>query len=399
MPFVVLSFCVLILLASGWICARWNWAETWQASIAAGASAGLLAGCLIYNFFGVFWFGVVGHAGILANAYSQVNEAQGTRIVVEALINTNRLIYINFVWCVLACVALGMLGGFASAMIDSQDRWGRSPRHPEGWLFRLPAYLLIFFGFVNLIITIAVMELLTDKLMNTLTQMNEMYGFALMESFDKTDFLQFNYLVGWSFMILPVGLIIGWFIRFLRHGGSLNLSSITGLATMVIALLAIMFFISPGIFTSWAVTSTFITSLLGAAVLAIWVGLMTRDEAEGFPYHTSDWVGYLFGYGILGSTQIIMGSVAFALPVTLIGIINIGHLVTGKIVDPAPVDQVSQYFGLQTGVAFGTILVSAVIALITVNLVSFFRSFFDIREIYLPREDKALELERKGDYQ
>jgi len=393
---VTLAFCILILFVAGWVSARWNWANTWQSSIAAGASSGLLAGFLIYDIFGVFWFGVIGHTELLGSAFTPMDEAHGIRIIVDALINTNRLVYINFIWCVLACVSLGMLGGFVSALVDIKDRWGRSPRHPEGWLFRIPAYLLVFFGFLNLIVTVAVMELMTEKLMNTLVQMKDSYGFFLFESFDKTDFLLFNYLVGWSFMMLPLGLIIGWFIRFFRQGGKLDLSSITWLSIMAVVLIAILIFISPELFSTWAVSLAFLISLVGTAGISAWVGWMTRDESEGFPYHSSDWVGYLAGYGIMGATQIIMGSVAYALPVALLGITNVGHLAAGKAVEQYPAELVRRLYELMSGVTFGLIVVCAIIALITVNLVTFFRNFFDIREVYPSHSENDSHIDETG---
>jgi sorbitol-specific phosphotransferase system component IIC len=251
----------------------------------------------------------------------------------------------------------------------------------------------MFFGFINLIITIAVMELFTDRLMNTAIQMNEHYGIALSNTFDKADLLQFTYLVGWSFAFLPAGMIAGWFIRLYRQSGGLPYWSITGLVLLLASLLTIIFFISPGMFSSRVTSSALVIALMVAIVLAALVGLMTRDEAEGFPYHNSDWFGYLIGYMILGGTQVVMGVVAFALPATLIGIVNIPHLINGEFVDQAPVNQVSTYFGVQTAVTAAAMLLTAVFALIIVNLVSFSRSFLDIRETYHPLEDDYRELE------
>lgn len=391
-PTVVFVFCGLILLASGWVAARWSWANTWHTSAAYGTSTGLLAGCLIYDFIGVYWFSVQSNSEILKNYYNPITEAQGTRILVESLIKTEMTLYPNFIWCVLICATLGALGGFASA-IDLKDRWGTHPRNPAGWLFRLPAYLLMFSGILNLIVTIAVMETFTDKLLNTIVQMKQKYGIELEHILNKTDFLQFNYLVCWFFAILPAGIIVGWFIRLYRRGGSLNLLSITGVVIMFVSILLIIWFVAPGMFSPQVISAAMAMALAIAALLATWVGVMTRDESEGFPYHSSDWVGYLIGYGILGGTQIIMGVVAFSLPAALIGIINIPHLITGGIVDKNPVSQVTYLFGIQIWAAIASMAVSAVIALIIVNLVSFIRGAFDIRETYHPQESSEYEID------
>ena len=48
----VVAFCGLVIFVFGWIAARWNWSENWRASLISGGGAGLLAGCLIYDFIG-----------------------------------------------------------------------------------------------------------------------------------------------------------------------------------------------------------------------------------------------------------------------------------------------------------------------------------------------------------
>jgi hypothetical protein len=227
-----------------------------------------------------------------------------------------------------------------------------------------------------------VMETLTDKMLNTIVKMKETYGIELEHGFNKIDLLQSNYLVGWLFAILPVGFIVGWFIRLYRHGGSLDLSSITSLMIMFVFILLVIWFISPDIFSSQVTRLTMAIALVIAAVFAAWTGFMTKDESEGFPYHSSDWIGYLIGYGILGGTQIMMGAPALSLPVALIGIVNIPHLITSGVVDKNPVSQVIYLFGIQSGATFAAMFVSALIALIIVNLVSFLRGVFDIREKY-----------------
>jgi hypothetical protein len=162
---------------------------------------------------------------------------------------------------------------------------------------------------------------------------------------------------------------------------------------MFVSILLIIWFVAPGMFSPQVISAAMAMALAIAALLATWVGLMTRDESEGFPYHSSDWVGYLIGYGILGGTQIIMGVVAFSLPAALIGIINIPHLITGGIVDKNPVSQVTYLFGIQIWAAIASMAVSAVIALIIVNLVSFIRGAFDIRETYHPQESSEYEID------
>lgn len=120
---VVTLFCAVTLFSFGWVAARWNWAETWQASVLAGAGAGTIAGCLAYGMIGIFWYGIQGQSAVLKNFYESVTEAEGTRIVVEAIFLTGHLVYMRFIQSVSACILLGAFGGLASALVDVKDVW------------------------------------------------------------------------------------------------------------------------------------------------------------------------------------------------------------------------------------------------------------------------------------
>jgi len=120
--------------------------------------------------------------------------------------------------------------------------------------------------------------------------------------------------------------------------------------------------------------------------------LMTRDDPGDSPYRSSDWIGFLIGYGILGGTQIVMGAVAFAMPTALIGIVNIPHLVRGEVMDQSPFSQLDSLFHAQARATVAAIIISLIIALIIVTLVSFIRKLFRIREIHQPNENHEQEL-------
>ena len=159
----ILGFCGITIFAFGWVAARWNWAKSWKASFLSGAGVGVLAGCLIYDFIGAFWIGINGQAEILQNFYHPLSEAEGMRILIEAIFKTGSSFYLNFGLIVFACALAGSFGGLASALVDVKDAWGTHPRRPEGWLFRLPAYTLVGSGVLNMIATIAVLQLLWKK--------------------------------------------------------------------------------------------------------------------------------------------------------------------------------------------------------------------------------------------
>jgi len=392
LPFLVMALCGVVLFAAGWVSARWNWANTWQSSIAAGGNAGLLAGFLIYDFFGAIWSCVVGQIEALANIYNQVNEALGARIFITSMFDTNKMIYSNFIWCVLACMAIGMLGGFVSAVIGLNECWGTSPRNPEGWLFRLPVYLLVFFGFLSLTGTFALLGAFMKLMAEVPAGAPDNFVTELLKAIDQPDFMRSTYLVGWYFTILPVALIAGWFIRLVQQGGRITLLSFSGLTLLAATLLVGGWIIAPNMFSLRGVSSTLVLVLMVATFLAGWVGLITRDEAEGFPYHTSDWIGFLLGYGILGGTQVMMGILVYA--VSFVGLtgFHLEHLVGGDVIDPSSIhNYFTRYIMFQSGSVIAAMILSSIIALIIANIVSFSRSFFDIRETYLAQEEEYLE--------
>src|SRR5512138_3275369 len=147
----ILVFCVITLFSFGWVAARWNWGENWQASLQSGAGVGLLAGCIIFDFVGVPWYSLEGQSQILMNSYTPVSKKEGTRIVIEAVMQTGLLLYGNLILVVLVCTVVGGLGGLISALLTRQDFWGKDPRGPADWLFHLNTYLLAILGFLNLI--------------------------------------------------------------------------------------------------------------------------------------------------------------------------------------------------------------------------------------------------------
>jgi hypothetical protein len=373
----VLLFCGVVLFLFGWVAARWNWADRWQRSLQFGAGMGLLAGCLIFDFIGVFWSSIKGQAEILSNFYNPLSEAEGTRILIQAILQTGSLLYVNFVLVVLACILLGGLGGIVSTIVDRKDFWGSDPRNPEGWLFRLPGYLLTLSGFINLIISIAVLSLLHRRMLNTVAQFAEKYETQLDVRFSSQLFQFFSNLAAWLFAFLPFGITWGWTLRRWLVRKKVDVSSAFWILLTAACLWLVSWYIAPDTFRQ-----PLNLLLLGFATLAgAFIGLLTRDRAEGFAYHLSDWVGYSLTYGILGGTQIVMGTLAYGLALALIGVVNIPHLTASGVVDKNPVDQVHSLYTIQSTSAALAILASIVVGLLFASLVSFLRTIFRVKDI------------------
>ncbi len=374
--YIVLSFCALMLFAFGWVAARWNWSGTWQASLNCGAGSGLLAGCLIYNYIGIFISSLHGQAPILQNFYNPLTEAEGTRILLDAMIKTQTLLSSNFIWIILICVCAGALGGLSSA-IDVKDFWGRSPRNPDGWLFRLSAYVMVFWGLLNLLVSVAVLGELGKKLQNTVLQYTEQFDVELGYTFDLEIFLQSTYLIGYLFALIPAGIIAGWFIRLWRLEGK---PRIVPVVLMLIGSCVFIWLISPNALTRIENPTALFVGLISFVIFAFYVGVenIAKDSMGASPYLLADWIGYGIGFGIIGGTQTMACVVSYSISTTMIGVMNIPHLVRGGIVEKSPIDQVIQLYSFQTNASTMIIIVSLVIGLTIALIVSFIRRLFQI---------------------
>lgn len=209
----MLVFCGLTLFAFGWVSARWNWAGNWRDSLLAGAGAGLIAGCLIYDFIGTFHFGLSGQEAVLRAFYTEVDDVTGLTLFVDSITETATQLYFNFLLTVAACALLSAMGGLASA-VDAGDTWGRPPRAPDSWLFRIPAYSLTLTGCLWMIVTIAAFSVLQEVVIDAVVE-NELSGlnsFPVLISFSA-------YSVGWVLIFLPMSVTWGWLLRSWRSAG------------------------------------------------------------------------------------------------------------------------------------------------------------------------------------
>jgi len=291
---------------------------------------------------------------------------------------------------------MGILGGFVSAILRLKERWGTPPRNPEGWLFRLPAYLLMIFGFLSLTGTFALLKAFINLLTEAPVGALDYFFIELINTIEQPEFMRPAYLVGWYFTLLPAGLIVGWFIRLIQDGGKITLSSFSGLTLLVITLMVAGHFIAPGMFSSRSIFLTMVLALLVATLMAGWVGLVMRDESEGFRYHTSDWFGFLLGYGIMGGTQLMMTILVYVISLLGPTFLNIGRLIEGNTLDPSAITKyINRYFIIHGVIVIVAMSITSFIAFIIANLVTFYRSVFDIREVYFTHEDEVVGVDEE----
>jgi hypothetical protein len=381
----ILLLCGFVLFAGGWVVARWNWAENWRRSLQAGSGMGFLAGCLIFDFVNTTWAGVRGHAAIFANFYDTFAPEVGAALLSSAMLQTGKLLYANLFLQLLAGTVLGGLGGIVSNLVDREDRWGSDPRNPQGWLFRMPTYLLALFGLINNLIGQATLRYLLNTLNNTVEQAAELSSVSA----DQAALGQFSLLSNlslWLFSFLPLGITWGWILRIWRKTHTLQILSVVWLIITTIGVLVLFWFIAPDLLTS--LPDMFF--LLAAWLLGVYIGFTTEQRTEGFAYRVSDWVGYSIGYGVLSGTQLLSGVAAIAITFATLTIGNIDHFARMQPVDvtDTPVAQVTTFGAVQLLAGLIGILGSILLALVIAGFVSFLRTILGIKDVALLSDEE-----------
>ncbi len=388
----VFVFCALTVFAFGWVAARWNWADTWRSSLLDGAGSGLIAGCIVFDLMGAFHFGLAGQADILKAFYKEVGERQGLILLYDSISATANLIYLNFIVVVFACVFLGALGGLASAM-DVKDVWGKPPRDPHRWLFRLPAYTLSLTGVGVMIVIMAVFVVLQDVVTKGVITEN------LTELTSPPFFISaVAYLAGYTMILPAVGLTWGWTLRAWKTAGLWKLFYGVWLAVSVFAAGWVLYN-----FIRYAATGMIfdvfgffpLTVLWFAVIASLAVGIFAGALSDSTPhtdakYNFYDWLGYVLTQGILGGTQVFMSVTAYSLVIVLIAIENIPHLVMSESVASTPAQQVVRLSRMMAGTSQVMMAAGGVGGWFAGLIVLLFRKFLKIKPVLRkPEQDEA----------
>lgn len=381
LPTAVTIFCGLTIFAFGWVSARWNWSKTWRSSLLAGAGSGLIAGCIVYDFIGAFHFGLLGQAGILGSFYEDMGEIEGLTLIVNSITDSATLLYLNFIAVVFAGTVSGALGGLASS-IDLEDVWGGSPRDPDPWLFRIPAYTLPLTGLGWMILMIAALTVLQENLVDTvikndLRNLNSFPAFILITA----------WLACLTMILPPIGMTWGWIVRDWRRAGLWRVLYGIWLAVslyltgwifyrFILAGNASFVFDAFGPFPFWFIWAV----AVGSIVIGASAGLLSAPAtSSGGRYRPADWFGYALTQGILGGTQALISVPAFALVVVMITLENIPHLTRTGLVQYSPAQQIIKLFDAMTVAAEVSILVCAVGGWIFALLILSMRKFLKIK--------------------
>lgn len=375
----------LMLFIAGWSAARWDWAENWRESLLAGAGAGLIAGCIIYNYSAGVWSGVAGQKQILQNFYTPVNEDEGILLLSWAIYGAGWHVYRAFVICATTATALGGLGGLLSVM--EGDGWGLRPAKGPEWLHRIPAYSLTTTAILTAVVVIAALSMLPNLVSEAVSKINADNIHIETNANWKFLGLIIPYWICYVMITMPLLMTIGWMLRnwktdsvtrriltplwILISGGIGYVLQGNGLFELVRNLLEIF---EPDLLTTFLA----LIALAAPPLVGLAFGLLKnppallpeRDISKG------DWLGYALTQGILGSTQLMAGLVVFMLSLTLIAVENIPHLTNQGIVTNSPVAQIQALRNLLISVSRWLMLASAILALVLAGIVRFVRWVF-----------------------
>lgn len=383
----VMIFCGVTLFAFGWVSARWSWAGNWRDSLLAGAGAGLIAGCLIYDFIGAFHFGLLGQEDILKAYSTELTQTEGITLMIDAISKSAYYMYAYFLISVLSSALVSGLGGLLSA-IEAEDVWGSSPRNPEGWLFRLSAYNLSIHGAAWTIVALAAVLVLQESVVNAAIK-NDLREIDTLPIFISLSV----YLVCLAMTLFPLSITWGWAVRAWKTAGIWRVlyALWVGVTFLIIVNLFVGFIRNGSIFYSFPMDGialpydwifTFIVLVIGFIVGLLFPPVMVSDSR----YRASDWLGYALTQGVFGGTQIFISIPAYSFVLVMITIVNIPHLVESGVVDQTPTQQITALFGLLTGIVTGGMLISMLGSLLFAGFISLIRRLFRIETVPLSQE-------------
>ncbi len=376
----VIVFCGVTLFAFGWVSARWNWSKNWRDSLLSGAGAGLVAGCLIYDFIGAFHFALLGQEEILKAYFVELSQAEGISLMIGAVSKSAYYLYAYFFVAAFVSTILGGLGGLVSA-IEAEDVWGTPPREPQGWLFRLSAYNFSIHGAAWTIVALAAILVLQESVVNAAIK-NDLHKIDTMPVFISLSV----YLACLTMTLFPLGMTWGWAIRSWKTAGIWRVLYVfwVGGTFSIIVYLFVGFIRNGSIFYNFPVNGmalpydwifTFVILVIGLSV-----GLLFSSTGidSDWHYRTSDWLGYALTQAVFGGTQIFISIPAYAFVLTMITVVNIPHLVESGVVEQTPSQQIVTLFSILTSVLVGGMLFSMVGGLIFAGFISLIRKVFKI---------------------
>jgi len=249
--------------------------------------------------------------------------------------------YLYFLVVVAAATLAGGFGGLASA-IDVEDTWGKSPRKPEPWLFRLSAYALVINGIIWSYLAYSLAVVL-QNLVNDTAIKSALIGGDMVAALFLTMSIHTTNMV---MALFPIGVTWGWMIRAWKHAGLWRvLYGAWWLASCAAAVWIGSWLFRYAYRLGIAFNAFFpyygvmiVSAALVAGMLAGMYSSASHSSTEG--YHFSDWVGSALAQGVIGGTQFFISFPAYALVLAYITIENAGQLTSTGLSTQTPAQQI-----------------------------------------------------------
>lgn len=371
MNFIVYGFAALSLIIGGWLAAAWNKTRRLGDALAAGAGAGLIAGALGFSFVGGPWAGLMAQGEIYLSLSQKISEKDAYQLILNGVSKTASQTPLMFWKFIIPAVLLGILGGFLCAL-ETRKEWENAPRLKSGWLYRLPAYTLTFSGLFSFVVMFVVMDSLQESATKTLFE-----KMLTAPDLPPQVMLFIASLTAIPLFVLPFFISLVWLIK----SGKENRRNWVFSVLWTIFLGALVYYLSNNIFQY---ILNLLTLLDLKSFLGIWfatflllgiIYLITRTpNNEKRRFSGADWLGFTLTQGILGGTQLMSGTVSFALSLVLITVTNMATLLgtpTDTIPSP-PAQQVRELFNVHQTATFAVIggmtFIALLMGLITVFL-------------------------------
>ncbi len=368
-----IAFCALVIFIAGWIAARWNWAKSWQQNLLDGASAGLVAGCILYDFIGAKWVGANSHIDVLQTFYIPVTDKNyGTLLLFDAISNSAQIYLYVGVYTVPAALIAG-LGGLVS-MLDNQG-WGKPVEDGYNWLHRLPAYTLVFSGVVITNIILILTSMLIQWMIDATTNMIPLDDFHKMASPLMIIFAPM--ITGFLLTLFPAAITWGWASRAWKNQGIAGHIASTLWIVTSLGLVAFATNLQGSIDRYTIIFSMIQYSwlfLVAPPIIGFFIGRLAGSPAQTKKPSSADWVGYMLAQGILSGTQAFALLLAYPLTLTFLTVSNIPQLTMSGIAESTPYLQVESFYTFMDSVALGTIIAFAVFSLLVAELARLIRA-------------------------
>jgi hypothetical protein len=371
-------FCLLLIIAAGWIASAWTWGESLKDAIRTGAGAGLLAATVAYIFSGTTIAGVLGLEHLIDYGLRPAAEETYSTLLVQAIGYTSarmmEFLYL-FMLCGLLCGVLGGLLGHASRL-----KMGSAPKTLPGRLKIWPGAYILLVGPLAIIVTAAALALLPGLMQEIIIKYN-ISSFPL-----PSAILSQPVGVQLGVMAFALGMVWPWLARWWklrpRTCFTAFLAFLVGLGILAAGYVVITNVLTVGwnIVTTAGLVWPFLFYPLIALVypifgflLGIWlvekppVPEEGEDPSAGLLDHTVT----IFSMGLAGLFPFWI-LVSFSLMLAM-GVIRFIPALTGETSDVSSVIAIIQpLVNMTTGFALNGLLLFVVIALILKGIVSFF---------------------------